>query len=89
MSVINIPFKVQRISDYVTFMRQLKQNGSVRYKTFLMFYCFNFIHLFLRERERAGKGQREKERERIPSRLHAASAELDAGPDSMNCEILT
>ena len=35
--------------------------------------------------EREGEGQRE----RIPSRFHAFSAELDAGLELMNCEIMT
>ena len=44
-----------------------------------------------REREREdmhkqGRG-RERGRERIPSRLHAVSAELDVGLDPMNAEI--
>ena len=42
---------------------------------------------------RIGEGQREKERERererIPSRLHAISAEPDAGLRLTNCEIMT
>ena len=32
---LNIPFKVQRLLDSVIFVRELKQNGSVQYKTFL------------------------------------------------------
>ena len=44
-----------------------------------------------RERERAGEGQRERgrERERIISRLHAVSAESNAGLEPMNREIMT
>ena len=35
-----------------------------------------------------GRG-RERGRERIPSRLHVASTEPDAGPDPTNCEFVT
>ena len=35
-----------------------------------------------------GKGQREKERERIPSRLHAVSAEPDTGLEPTSREIV-
>ena len=35
-----------------------------------------------------GRG-RERGRERIPSRLHAVSAEPDAGLELTNCEIMT
>ena len=41
-----------------------------------------------REIEQAGEGQREREKE-IPSRLHAVSAEPDAGLELRNCEIMT
>ena len=46
-----------------------------------------------REREKVciceqGRG-RERGRERIPSRLHAVSAEPDTGLNPMNCEIMT
>ena len=34
-----------------------------------------------RQRERDGERERERERERIPSRLHAVSAEPDVGLD--------
>ena len=48
-----------------------------------------FIY-FERERESMSKGKdRERGRERIPSRLHAVSAELDVGLDLMNLEIMT
>ena len=54
-----------------------------------------FTYLF-RERgteRQTGEGQRERERERerekIPSRLHAASAEPNAGLDLPNCAITT
>ena len=43
------------------------------------------------EREQAheqGRG-RERGRERIPSKLHAVSAEPDVGLDLTNCEIMT
>ena len=36
-----------------------------------------------------GERQRERERERIPSRLHAASAEPDPGLKLTNCEMMT
>ena len=36
-----------------------------------------------------GEGQRERGRERIPSRLHAVSAEPDTGLKLMNHEIMT
>ena len=51
-----------------------------------------FIYLFIwreRERMRAGEAQREKERERIPSRLHAVSAEPNTGLKLMPREIVT
>ena len=34
------------------------------------------------------EAEREKARERIPSRLHAVSAESDAGLKLINCEIM-
>ena len=34
-------------------------------------------------------GRIEREGERIPSRLHAISAQPDAGFELMNCEIMT
>ena len=40
-------------------------------------------------RERAGEGQRGRGRKRIPSRLHAASTEPDAGFELTNHEIMT
>ena len=40
-----------------------------------------------RERKRVWRRGREKERERIPSTLHAFSAELGVGIELMNCEI--
>ena len=46
----------------------------------------------MRETEtvQVGKGQRERgKRERIPSRLHTASTEPDAGLELMNREIVT
>ena len=45
------------------------------------------VYLFIlreREREKAGKGS-----ERIPSRLHAVSAEPNAGLNLMKCEVMT
>ena len=53
-------------------------------------FLLNFI-LFLRETETAQVGERQRERgkERIPSRLHAASTEPNAGLELMNCEIMT
>ena len=42
-----------------------------------------------RESESRGGAERGRERERIPSRLHSVSAELDAGLELMNCEIMT
>ena len=50
------------------------------------------MYLFLREAERvSGQGQREREREResIPSRLHTASMEPDAGLELTNRETMT
>ena len=44
--------------------------------------------MFIFERERAGEGQRERGRERIPSRLHAVSAEPNVGLEPMNREIM-
>ena len=58
-----------------------------------LFSFFLFLSIYLRERERereqAREGQRERGRERIPSRLHTASAEPDAGFDLLNHEIMT
>ena len=42
-----------------------------------------------REREHEQGRGRERGRERIPSRLHAARAEPNAGLDLMNYEIIT
>ena len=39
--------------------------------------------------ETEGEKERERERERIPSRLHAVSAEPNVGLAPMNCEIPT
>ena len=36
-----------------------------------------------------GRSKREGERERMPSRLCTASTEPIAGPEPMNCEIMT
>ena len=36
-----------------------------------------------------GEGQKKRGRQRIPSRLHAVSAEPDEGLKLMNCEIMT
>ena len=41
------------------------------------------------ERALASRGGEEREGDRIPSRLHAASAEPEAGLELMNCEIMT
>ena len=57
-----------------------------------MMETFFKVYLFIlreRERERSGEGQREREKERIPSMLCTVSAEPDAGPKLMNCEIMT
>ena len=45
----------------------------------------------MRTRDWGGDREREREREResVPSRLHAASTELDARLEPMNCEIMT
>ena len=43
----------------------------------------NFFKFILRETAQEGEGQREKEGERIPSRLHAVSAEPDVGLEPM------
>ena len=53
-------------------------------------FSFKF-YVFLRETETAqvGEGQRERGKERLPSRLHAASTEPNAGLELMNCEIMT
>ena len=51
---------------------------------------FEFYNVYFeREIERVLKEQRERERERITSRLHTISAELDAGLQHMNSEIMT
>ena len=61
-------------------------------------YCCHFflnVYLFIlrkreeKEREREQGRDREKERERIPTSLHAVSAEPDMGLDLTNCEIMT
>ena len=46
------------------------------------------VYLFI-PRERVGEEQRERGRERIPGRLHAASAEPNAGLELTNREITT
>ena len=49
----------------------------------------DFLKFILRERAwKQGRG-RERGRKRIPSRLHAVSAEPNVGLDPMNCEIMT
>ena len=65
--------------------------------TVWLWLFYDFIIIFkifiLRERERAhvctNGGGAEREGERTPSRLHAASTELDARLDLTNCEIMT
>ena len=47
------------------------------------------IYLFLRERQQVRERQRERGRQRIPSSLHAVSAEPDVGLELMNLEIMT
>ena len=42
-----------------------------------------------RDRQRVRAGEEQRERERIPSRLHAVSAEPDAGLRLTNCEVMT
>ena len=44
---------------------------------------------FERESKQASKGRGEREGERIPSWLHAVSAELDVGLDLRHREIMT
>ena len=54
--------------------------------------CFlkMFIYLFQeRERERGNMHRKGRERERIPTRVHAVSAEPDVGLNPTNCEIMT
>ena len=50
-----------------------------------------FIYLLLRERkrEREQGGSKERGRHRIPSRLHAVSAEPNVVLELTNCEIMT
>ena len=47
-----------------------------------------FIY-FERERERESRAGAEREEERLPSRLHAVSAEADTGLNSTNRETMT
>ena len=54
---------------------------------FLMFYLF-ILRKRERERERKCMWAEEGQRERIPSRLHAVSAEPQAGLDLTTCEIM-
>ena len=42
-----------------------------------------------RERERDRETERQREREKIPSRLHATSAEPNVGLKLTNCQIMT
>ena len=42
-----------------------------------------------RGRKKVSRGGAERGRERIPSRLHAVSAEPDLGLEPMNCESMT
>ena len=69
----------------------LRPNEEVKPEWLALFYFLN-VYLFQRQRERdwkwAGEGLRERE-ERIPSRLHAVSAEPDAGLSIMNRVIMT
>ena len=53
---------------------------------FLSFFFFLLIYL---ERERVQGRSRERERKRIPRRLHAVSAEPDAGLEPTNRELMT
>ena len=50
---------------------------------------FFFLSLFYLETERRGRAEGEREKERIPSRLHAVSAETDVGLKLTNWEIMT
>ena len=43
----------------------------------------------MREHASRGGAERERGRERIPSKLHTASTEPDAGPEPTNREIIT
>ena len=53
-------------------------------------FLFFFFHVYLFcERERAGAGEGPGEGERIPSRLHAVSAEPDEGLSPTDREIVT
>ena len=47
------------------------------------------IYLFLRERQQVRERQRERGRQRIPSSLHAVSAEPNVGLELTNHEIMT
>ena len=58
------------------------------FKIVIDFYFFKCLFI-LRERERASKGGAEREGDRIPSRLHAVSAEPNMGLKPTNCEIMT
>ena len=59
----------------------------------LFFLIFKSLREKERERERESELElarnRERKRERIPSRLHAVSAEPNSGLDITNCEIMT
>ena len=48
-----------------------------------------FFLLILRERLRASKGGAERKGDRIPSRLRTVNADLDAGLELTNREIMT
>ena len=79
-----------------------QQNQYTPQNSFMLLFVFNqsealffflkFIHLFWeREKERkwGSRGRAEREGERSPSRLHAGSAEPDAGLQLTNSEIMT
>ena len=54
------------------------------------FFIFNFfLNVYLLWGVRSRERERERERERIPSRLHAISAEPNVGLDLTNHEITT
>ena len=52
----------------------------------MLVFIFIFLVYF---RERVGEGKGQREGDRILSRLHAVSAEPDAGLELMNHEIMT
>ena len=91
---------IQIFTTFRFFPTHSNNHQKLEYITFCTcsFHChfiaFFNVYLFIlrereRERERAEEGQRQREGERIPSKLHAVSAEPDAGLKLTNREIVT